>query len=211
MRDINRKRVLLISCSVIVICTAIITGMTFALFTDQEIVTNHLKAGNLDVTLTRTSLTSTYLTPRGFLETTTNEIDKDFTNNKKDNVFGLNDGDIIVPKNEYVAEMQIANNGDVAFAYWIEIVYTGREDVALANQISVAFNSGAAHRLNKGVALGSAEEPLGVMAAGDTMTFTVAMKFLDLENNNDAQGDRVTFDLVVHAVQYTGADPNPAS
>lgn len=211
MRDINRKRVLLISCSVIVICTAIITGMTFALFTDQEIVTNHLKAGNLDVTLTRTSLTSTYLTPRGFLETTTNEIDKDFTNNKKDNVFGLNDGDIIVPKNEYVAEMQIANNGDVAFAYWIEIVYTGKEDVALANQISVAFNSGAAHRLNKGVALGSAEEPLGVMAAGDTMTFTVAMKFLDLENNNDAQGDRVTFDLVVHAVQYTGADPNPAS
>jgi hypothetical protein len=27
--------------------------------------------------------------------------------------------------------------------------------------------------------------------------------------NNEAQGENVTFDLVVHAVQYTGADPNP--
>ena len=45
----RRKRALLISCSVILLCVSIIVGMTYALFTDSVSVNTHLQAGNLDI------------------------------------------------------------------------------------------------------------------------------------------------------------------
>jgi hypothetical protein len=182
--------------------------MTFALFTDEEIVNNHLSAGDLDITLVRTSLTSTYLTDRGYLDTVTDSQIKDFTNDTNENVFGLN-GSLIVPKSKYVAEMQISNESDVAFGYWVEIVYTGSANVDLAEQISVTVNTEESKRLNQGLMVGSESAPIAVLAVGEAGKFTVAVEFLDLQSsvNNMAQGDSVTFDLIVHAVQYTGADP----
>lgn len=215
MKSINRKRALLVSSALILLCFSIILGVTLALFTDDEAVGNHLQAGNLDITLVRTKMTSTYLTERGFLATDTDTQEKDFTNNKNDNVFAL-DGALIVPHSKYVAEMEIRNNSDsaksnVAFAYWIEIVYTGAANVDLASQISVTVDAGEAKRLNEGLTVGSATDPVGVLAVGETGEFMVTVEFLNLDNavNNEAQGENVTFDLVVHAVQYTGADPNP--
>lgn len=208
MRNRNRKRALLFSGSVILMSLTVIVGMTFALFTDEEIVNNHLSAGDLDITLVRTSLTSTYLTDRGYLDTVTDSQIKDFTNDTNENVFGLN-GSLIVPKSKYVAEMQISNESDVAFGYWVEIVYTGSANVDLAEQISVTVNTEESKRLNQGLMVGSESAPIAVLAVGEAGKFTVAVEFLDLQSsvNNMAQGDSVTFDLIVHAVQYTGADP----
>jgi hypothetical protein len=212
MRSRNRKRALLISGSVILLCLTVIVGMTAALFTDDEVVNNHLRAGDLNITLVRTKLISTYLTDRGFLDTVTDGQLKDFTNETSENVFDLN-GAVIVPKSKYIAEMQISNESDVAFEYWIEIVYTGSANVELAEQISVTVNTEESKRLNQGLMVGSESEPIDVLAVGEAGKFTVTVEFLDLDNsvNNMAQGDSVTFDLIVHAVQYTGADPDQAS
>ena len=212
MRSRNRKRALLISGSVILLCLTVIVGMTAALFTDDEVVNNHLRAGDLEITLVRTKLISTYLTERGFLDTITDVQIKDFTNDTSENVFDLN-GAVIVPKSKYIAEMQISNESDVAFEYWVEIVYTGSADVELAEQISVTVNTEESKRLNQGLMVGSESDPIDVLAVGEAGKFTVTVEFLDLDNsvNNMAQGESVTFDLIVHAVQYTGADPNQAS
>ena len=63
------KRILLVSCSIILLCLMIITGLTYALFTDQFSVGNHLEAGRLNVTLERTHLEYSVLDEFGaFLE-----------------------------------------------------------------------------------------------------------------------------------------------
>lgn len=218
MKNTNRKRVLLVSGAIILLCIAIISGMTFALFTDAESVNNHLKAGDLDITLIRTKLTSTYLTDRGFLETVTDEEDKDFTNNNDENVFGL-DGALIVPLSEYTAEMKLINKSDVAFKYGIQIVPGEDSDPNLEEQLEVTVTlknddgTTETKRLNEGLWVGSDAKTFGVLAVGDDCDFSVSVKFLDDRKyedefeNNDAQGEDVYFDLVVYAVQYTESDP----
>ena len=210
MRSTNRSRAMIVSSSIILICLTVLVGMTVALFTDQEVVGNHLRAGDLNITLERTKLTSTYLTNLGELDTIVNDEVKDFTRNVKDNVFDLN-GAVIVPQSKYTAEMRITNGSerapsDVDFAYWIEIVYNGESDVPLAEQINVTVNTEASKRLNEGLTVGSESDPIGVLAVGESADFTVTIEFLDLDIavNNEAQGNDLKFDLVVHAVQYTG-------
>ena len=210
MRSTNRSRAMITSSAIILLCLTILVGMTVALFTDEEVVGNHLRAGDLNITLERTKLTSTYLTNLGRLDTIVNDEVKDFTRNVKDNVFDLN-GAVIVPQSKYTAEMRITNGSerapsDVDFAYWIEIVYIGESDVPLAEQINVTVNTEASKRLNEGLTVGSETDPIGVLAVGESADFTVTIEFLDLDIavNNEAQGNNVKFDLVVHAVQYTG-------
>ena len=220
MRSTNRKRALITSAAIILLCMAIIVGFTYALFTDGERVTNHLQAGSLDIALVRTKLTSTYLTKKGFLKTETNTELKDFTNDKNENVFAL-DKTVIVPGSEYVAEMMLVNGGidedgnidktksDVAIGYWIEIDYDGYKTLDLANQlqITVTTDDDTTIRLKDGLVLGSASKPVGILAVGETAEFTVSLKFLDDRKvsgieNNDAQGQEAYFDIVVHAVQW---------
>ena len=209
MRSTNRSRAMITSSAIILLCLTILVGMTVALFTDEEVVGNHLRAGDLNITLERTKLTSTYLTNLGKLDTIVNNEVKDFTRNVKDNVFDLN-GAVIVPQSKYTAEMRITNGSerapsDVDFAYWIEIVYIGESEVPLAEQINVTVNTEASKRLNEGLMVGSETDPIGVLAVGESADFTVTIEFLDLDIavNNEAQGNNVKFDLVVHAVQYT--------
>lgn len=215
MRGTNRKRSLIVSGSVILLCMTIIVGVTLTLFTEEETVVNHLKAGNLEITLERTGLTSTYLTDRGFLTTETDDTVKDFTNDTSENVFALEDA-VIVPKSKYVADMRITNNSDiaksnVAFAYWIEIIYTSDINAALSEQIEVVVKTDedTTKRLKQGVTVGSEDDPVGIVPVGRSADFSVSIEFLDFEHdvNNLAQGENVSFDLVVHAVQYTEADP----
>ena len=49
MGGIRRKRVLILSGAVILLCMVIIIGMATALFTDYKSLKNHLKAGNLEM------------------------------------------------------------------------------------------------------------------------------------------------------------------
>ena len=133
----KRKRALLIACSTILLCLALIVGGTYALFTDSAKVTNHLRAGFMDVTLIRTNYThkvldlqTGYLTDR---VATGDELNVDFSGVTNENLFGLtmeddaatayDDRDLMVPGVSYRSEMKLTNNGTVAFNYTINIVY----------------------------------------------------------------------------------------
>lgn len=217
MKSINRKRALLISGAVILLCFTIIVGMTWALFTDMERVTNHLQAGELDITLERVALTKTTPDYRGYMFTqvyTAEEAYANFTNATNENVFDISGDEKIVPLTEFIAGMRITNNSDlatsdVAFCYWVEIVYTGDADAILADQITIKIDNGEARTLKEGYTFGSEEEPIGILGLNESKTFTVSIKFLDLKNevNDLAQNGEVSFDMIVHAVQYTGNPP----
>ena len=214
MKSTNRKRALLVSASVILLCMTIIVGMTWALFTDTQKVTNHLQAGDLSITLKRTELTKTTLNAQGKLVTSAPDTTtKNFSNPTDENVFGIVEGEKIVPGTKYVAKMQVENHSDVAFGYWIEIVCTDKTNGAdLAKQLKVTVNTGsdASAFVNDGLTVGSSSNYVGELIIGTTAEFTVTVEFLDsfvAENNIDhndlAQGENLSFDLVVHAVQAT--------
>ena len=214
MKSTNRKRALLVSASVILLCMTIIVGMTWALFTDTQKVTNHLRAGDLSITLKRTELTKTTLNAQGKLVTSDPDTTtKNFSNPTDENVFGIVEGEKIVPGTKYVAKMQVENHSDVAFGYWIEIVCTDKTNGAdLAKQLKVTVNTGAdaSASVNDGLTVGSSSNYVGELIIGATAEFTVTVEFLDsfvAENNIDhndlAQGENLSFDLVVHAVQAT--------
>ena len=214
MKSTNRKRALLVSSSVILLCMTVIVGMTWALFTDTQKVNNHLQAGDLSITLKRTELTKTTLNAQGKLVTSAPDTTtKNFSNPTDENVFGIVDGEKIVPGTKYQASMQIENHSDVAFGYWIEIVCTDKTNGAdLAKQLKVTVNTGsdASASVNDGLTVGSSSNYVGELIIGATAEFTVTVEFLDsfvAENNIDhndlAQGESLSFDLVVHAVQAT--------
>ena len=214
MKSTNRKRALLVSASVILLCMTIIVGMTWALFTDTQKVNNHLQAGDLSIMLKRTELTKTTLNAQGKLVTSAPDTTtKNFSNPTDENVFGIVEGEKIVPGTKYVAKMQIENHSDVAFGYWIEIVCKDKTNGAdLAKQLKVTVNTGsdASASVSDGLTVGSSSNYVGELIIGATAEFTVTVEFLDsfvAENNIDhndlAQGENLSFDLVVHAVQAT--------
>lgn len=215
MKSTNRKRALLVSASIILLCMTIIVGMTWALFTDTKNVSNHLQAGDLSITLKRTELTKTTLNTSGKL--VTSDPDKtvvNFSNSTDKNVFGIVDGEKVVPGTKYVAKMKIENHSDVAFGYWIEIVCTDKTNGAdLAKQLKVTVNTGsdASAFVNDGLTVkGASGGYVGELIIGASAEFTVTVEFLDsfiaennIDHNDYAQGENLSFDLVVHAVQAT--------
>ena len=230
MRSTNRKRALLVSASIILLCMTIIVGMTWALFTDTQSVTNHLKAGDLQITLKRTELTKTTPDASGYLDEV--KVQKatdpavDFSDPTDENVFDVQTDSLgnvtekIVPGSKFVAKMEITNDSsksDVAYDYWIEIVLNVEglsekeiEALKLDEQLQVTVDSEMANdpkpqTLDKGLAVGSAKSPIGTLTLGDSDTFTVTLEFLDLGTNNLAKTQSLTFDLIVHAVQRTTA------
>ena len=219
IRGTNSKRALLVSSSIILLCITIVMGMTWALFTDTQKVTNHLQAGTLAVALKRTELVKTTLNDEGFLvESAPDTTHVNFTNPTDENVFGIENGEKIVPGTKYVAKMQIDNKSDVAFGYWIEVVCTDKasgED--LAEQLKVTVNAKDSYMSN-GLTVGSKGVYIDVLEKGTSGTFTVTVEFEDLgytysngklkSKNDAAEGEKLSFDLVVYAVQVT-TDPTP--
>ena len=216
MKGTSRKRTLLVSCAVILLCMTVIIGMTWALFTDTHTVKNHLKAGDLDITLERIGLEKYTLNESGYLtsvEYTETEAYWNFSNSTKKDVFDIQSNEKIVPGSKFIATMRIKNESDVAFGYWIEIVCTDKTNGAdLAKQLKVTVNTGsdASAFVNDGLTVGSSSNYVGELIIGATAEFTVTVEFLDsfvAENNIDhndlAQGESLSFDLVVHAVQAT--------
>lgn len=216
----TNKRSVLLSVMTLVLCLALAAGGTYALFSDRVTLTNHLEAGTLDITLTRTNLVTTSLNAdTGFLVRTENSKDIDFSkpadpndpNAENKNVFDITDGMLTVPGCWYSAEMQIANNSDVAFGYWLEIVFDDTADLALAEQLKVTVTTvdGTTEaKLSESAGLIGAEaDPIGVLAKTGSELFTISVEFLDLQDgaNNAAKGQSVSFDVIVHAVQITTA------
>lgn len=202
----KRNRILLIACSVILLCTCIITGVSYALFTDSISVNNHLQAGKLDVTLVRTDLTYCILNSEGVLETVTVTDDLDFTTSTEENVFGIDaSGMKVVPGSYFVAKMQMGNNGNVAFTYNVSISLLEGNN-ALAEQLTVkvthpngSITTKKLSELTSGLTITA-----GTMGKTDTVQeFTVAVSFDDVNTNNAAMNKSVVFDLVVTAEQAT--------
>lgn len=217
--------------SVILLCMTVVVGMTWALFTDTQTVSNHLRAGDLQITLKRTELIKTTLDEKGYLVTQPADTDTvNFTNPTDENVFGLitdKDGKVtekIVPGSKFVATMEISNdisNSSTAYDYWIEVVLnveglTKEEisDLHLDEQLQITIDSEldtdpAPQTLDKGLAVGSEKAPIGTLTLGDSDSFTVTMEFLDVDSNNSARAQNLSVDLVVHAVQRTTALATP--
>ena len=224
MGSTNRKRALIVSAAIILLALTIIVGMTWSLFTDTQGVTNHLKAGDLEITLTRKEFVKTTLNQKGYLETLKPDTTPvDFSDPTSANVFGITtnaNGEMekIVPGSKFVAKMEIANKSDVAFGYWIEIVCTDKtKGPDLAKQLRVTVNTGTDKYDFVGNGLivkGASGGYIDVLGIGDTDTFTVTVEFLDsyvssnglgYNDNDKAQSEELKFDLVVHAVQSTNA------
>ena len=92
------KRAMLVSCAVILLCLSVVTGMTWALFTDTERVNTHLQAGTLDITLLRTQLVKTALNDKGYL--VEKEVQKatdpavNFSTSSNANLLGILEGEV---------------------------------------------------------------------------------------------------------------------
>lgn len=215
MKSTNRKRALIVSGAVILLCMTIIAGTTWALFTDTQTVSNHLQAGDLKITLARTELTKRTLNSVGKLVTSAPDTTRlDFSNPTDENVFGIVDDEKIVPGTKYVAKMEISNKSDVAFGYWVEIKCTdATAGEHLAKQLKVTVNTGtdATAFVNDGLIVKGANDGyVGELLIGESAEFTVTVEFLDsdvaennIESNNLAKGENLSFDLIIHAVQAT--------
>ncbi|MBQ8850435.1 MAG: hypothetical protein IJ011_08910 [Clostridia bacterium] len=227
----RRKRILLLSSSIILLCACLIAGATFALFTDGRTVSTHLKAGDLDALLVRETGYYTVLNDQGIMTKHT-VGEKDFTNDVTENFFGLDEeNDLIVPQSAFEAIFRIENNGTVAFTYDVEIT---NSDTALAKQLYVEMGTAkrvettdadgkvtvtyeyseptAEGYLNNGVfklsdSVGT-DEPVIVGGQSELMYARVTfVDDVDVEDdefiNNNVMDGEADFDLVVSAVQYT--------
>ncbi len=229
MGSSSRKRSLIVSGSVILLCLTVIVGMTFALFTDTQKVTNHLQAGDLKITLKRVELLKTTLDENGYLVTPDepDKTEKDFTNPTDANVFDIefdDQGNVkekFVPGSKYTATMKIQNNSDVAFGYWVEIVCTDKtEEQDLAKQVTVYVN-GESTIIANNLAVGSDKDFINVVEKGKADTFEVTVEFNDegytyvdgvlTSTNDSAKGDDLKFDLMVYAIQVTEEETTTAT
>lgn len=221
----KKKKVLLVSCSVIMLCICIIAGMSYALFTDSVSVGNHLKAGTLDVKLTRTDLEYCVLNSVGELEVISTAHDLDLTTSTDTNVFGIDSTDIrIVPGSYFDADLKITNNGDTAFRYSISIKMLGDSN-ALAEQLKVTVTHPDGTTTVKMLSeiVNGLEIDTGKMKVGDReQRFSVRVDFVDdvdyndalpteateddRMDNDEAQTQTAVFDLIVTAVQATTQD-----
>lgn len=225
----NRKRVILTSCSIILLCTAIIVGVTFALFSEQIALTNHLKAGELAITLTRTNLKYSTLDSEGYLKEITVEDDEDFTasNSRDKNIFNVGDGTLIAPGSYFESTMKLTNNGNVAFTYEVSLAFNDEKSGKnIADQILITVTDTEGNLLiDKAMLLSDfptekARFTLlqGEMAASEvTDEFVITVKFLnDADDddkvylkdgviNNSAKSETAIFDLYVTATQKTTA------
>lgn len=203
----KKKKVLLISCSVIMLCICIVAGMSYALFTDSITVSNHLRAGNLKVGLTRTNLEYSVLNANGELETKTVSNSVDLTSSTG-NAFGIDKTNTrIVPGSYFQTDLQIENNGNTAFTYGVTIRLNSTSN-KLAEQMKVMLLDAEGHVVESKTfsELGANGWTLnsGRVLAGETAEkFTVRVEFVDNGNNNAAMNLTADFDLVVTATQAT--------
>ena len=218
----RKKRSVLMSVLTLLLCLALVASGTYALFSDQVTLKNHLVAGTLDITLIRTNLTTLSLDNNtGFLVKTENPEDIDFSepanlndpNAENKNVFDITDETLIVPGSMYSAEMQIQNNSDVAFGYWLEIVFDDTVDLTLAEQLKITVTTVDDSKSISGMLsenaglIGGENDHIGVLAKSGAALFTITVEFCDLDYsvNNNAKNTSFDFDVVVHAVQVTTA------
>lgn len=216
----RRRKAILMPAILAALATALMAGGTYALWTANAKVSNHLQAGYLDISLIRTNLTKVTLdNETGFLKTVIDDAEVDFsdTSTENANIFGIEEGELIVPTSSFKADLEIMNGkkvdrtyvpSSVAFDYGIYIVLDSEASSdKLASQLTVTFTVGGDEVSKKKLSEYDAGAVYSsYMTKQDTSNkFTVAITFEDLEKNNLAQDKEVKFDLVVKATQKTEA------
>ncbi len=206
-----KKRIVAVLLVLVICCFAFTVGATYALLDEMIPMRSHLTAGSLKVTLVRQRLTTVNIDDSGVLKSIVDEADKDFTADTQENIFGLADGMTVVPGSSFTAEMNIKNDGDVAFFYYVEVYFNAIvSDTTFASMLKLTAESEKNVRqetlIRDGLTLGDDGTGLGTVEAGGEENFTVRLEFLSDENNNKAEGKFVLFDLRVHAVQMIGTE-----
>lgn len=210
-REGKMKKKIFVILVALALCAMFITiGATYAMLEESFSTRNHLIAGTLQATLVRQKLTTVNIGDDGNFETVVDDADLNFTAVTNENIFGLTETTVAAPGSSFSAEMNLANNGNVAFRYYVEVTYNSivsDQDFASMLKITVESEKGERREalLKDGLTLGSGDSGLGEVAAGKSETFTVTLEFLDDKNNNKVENKFVMFDLVIHAVQKTSA------
>lgn len=210
----NKRRLLIVSCSIILLCMISIVGMTFALFTDSVSVINHLKAGELDVNLYRTNLEYKAYDSQGNFNVVNDSNPVDFSDPQPNkSIFGLDSSNItLVPTMYFEATLKLEGNADCWYDYSCTFVLGSGVDMDLADQVQVTITyadtnkAPASFRLSSLASSGYTLE-VGTMEPG-TRSEEFKIKIL-FENdpahtlNNAVMGKEIAFDLIVEAVQKT--------
>ena len=213
----SRVRTLLMASVTIMLCMALLVCGTYALFSDSVELPTHLQAGTLKVKLIRTELKQRKVNADGLVQDVENETfddEKDFTHATRDNVFGLEENELVAPTSMYSATMKVINDGgNVAFDYGVFITLDTDEtqtDAELAEQIKITVTRQDGTEETK--LLSDCENyrvAMGRVLVTDDPdaqeTFTVKVEFVNSAAavNDYAQGKKVRFDLFVIAVQAT--------
>lgn len=225
----KRVRTLLMASVTIMLCMGLLIGGTYALWSKTVSVTNHLVAGNLDLKLERIALSKKMLDNQtGYMKTVSNTDTVDLTRGSDVNVFGIEEGELVVPTSYYEAEMRLTNNGSVAFKFDYTIKLktennTTDEISELAKQLKVYIDDEDKGYLstfittdaedNNNIVDGKVVVSSCIGKGTDTSkTFKVKIEFVNDQDdgnivNNTAMNKEVKFDLIVKAVQLT-SDPS---
>ncbi len=143
----KRTKTLLLSMLTLCICTLLVVGGTFALFTDKVTVNNHLSAGNLDVGLYRTSYKECVLDADGLMAESAENTKKINLVENPNELFTVSKA---VPTSWYQATMEVSNKGTTAFDYGVCILWTDTKvgdkdycenDEIIASQIRITITS----------------------------------------------------------------------
>lgn len=203
----SKIRTMLLASVMIMLCVAMIVGGTYSLWTGNVTVENHLVAGSLDAYLERTFLTKCTLNEKGGLSTVEDKIPVNFSGSTPANVFGLGKDEKVVPGSYFEARLNLKNNGTVAFDFTVSIKLNGVAN-ALAEQLKVTVNGNELGTLSGFVDGGQhAVIHSGTLANKASSEFTVRITFIDdTDVNNSASGQKLSFDLIVDAIQNTGAN-----
>lgn len=204
----KQLKAITLSCVTVMVCLALLVVGTYALFSYQATITNHLQAGELKMELVRTKLVSNTLGTDGLPTESTNNVEKDFTTPSTANLFDLDASkDKIAPGCSFTADLLLKNKGDVAVNWYLEIVLHSDNDEALAGQLelTITINDKETSCMLSDLSdlqVGSVNSPLGQIVLNAEQAFTVKVEFVNLTTgNNAAMNQNVSFDLVVHAIQ----------
>ena len=208
----KKYRRLLLSCVTILMCLSALVALAYILFTDNIKLVNHLNAGDLEVTLTRTNLTGKVFGPDGQLRDYSNNAHIDFSDPNDDNLFDLYKDAYIVPGVEYKAEMLVTNESIMTFGYYVEILVSEDSAIELCEQLYVTITSGD-KKVTGTLAdlnLGGESDFISILEVGDSSSFSIEVIFND-NGNNSAMDKTVYFDLVVHAVQIASSNDSTSN
>ena len=203
----TKKRTLLLSALTALLGVSVAVGASYALFTDQVTVNNHLSAGSLDVGLYRVEYKENVLVADGTMaESTPDTTRVDLTQNA-DKLFVIDD--LFVPTSWYETTVEVSNSGDVAFDYGVRILWkddpANDKDQIIAKQIQITISVGDMQKEQFYLCdCADYDVVLGSMLKGDAAEqFTVKAEFVNRDDNNAAMQAEIEFDLQVYATQKT--------